>query len=60
MIKSSVGPGMLNSQVGHIIKDILSLANSFQSCSFSHIVQQGNAVAHVLAQRVRLLFPLEV
>ena len=43
-----------------LIKDILSYANSFQSCSFSHVVRQGNDVARALAQRVRLSFPLEV
>ena len=34
---------------GHILKDIVSHLNSFQSCSFSHIGRQGNAVAHALA-----------
>lgn len=38
VINSLCGLGMLNSQVGHIIKDILSLANSFQNYSFSHII----------------------
>ena len=45
---------------GHILKDIVSHLNSFQSCSFSHIGRQGNAVAHALAQRARFYFPLEV
>ena len=37
-----------HSQGGHILKDIVSHLNSFQSCSFSHIGRQGNAVAHAL------------
>ena len=37
------------SQGGHILKDIMSHLNSFQSCSFSHVGRQGNVVAHVLA-----------
>ena len=45
---------------GHILKDIVSHLNSFQSCSFSHIGRKGNAVAHALAQRARFSFPLEV
>ena len=39
---------LLHSQGGHILKDIVSHLNSFQSCSFSHIGRQGNAVAHAL------------
>lgn len=45
---------------GHILKEILSLANLFQSLSFSHVVRQGNTVAHALAQRARLSFPFQV
>ena len=51
---------MSHAQGGHILKDILSHLNSFQSCSFSHIGRQGNAVAYALAQRARLSYPLEV
>ena len=49
-----------HSQGGHILKDIVSRLNSFQSCSFSHVGRQGNVVALALAQRARLSFPLEV
>ena len=49
-----------HSQGGHILKDIVSHLNSFQSCSFSHIGRQGNAVALALAQRARFSFSLEV
>ena len=38
---------------GHLIKDILSHSNSFQSISFAHVGRQGNAIAHALAQRAR-------
>ena len=51
---------MENLQGGHLIKDILFTVNSFQSISFSHVVWQGNAVAHALAQRARHSFPLLV
>ena len=41
--------GMKNSRGGHLIKDILSHSNSFQSISFAHVGWQGNAVKHALA-----------
>ena len=60
VIKSLQDRNVAHSLRGHILKDILSYQNSFQSCSFSHIGRQGNAVAHALAQRARLSYPLEV
>ncbi|XP_030968534.1 uncharacterized protein LOC115989027 [Quercus lobata] len=36
-------------QGGHLIHDISTLKNSFQSISFSHIVRQGNAVANAFS-----------
>lgn len=45
--------GMNHSHGGHLIKDILSFSNSFQSISFAHVGQQGNVVAHALAQQAR-------
>ena len=60
VIKSLRGKGLVNSQDGNIIKNILSYANSLQSFSFSHVSWQGNAVAHALAKRTRLPFPLLV
>ena len=51
---------MSSSSFGHLVRDIFSIANSFLDFSFSHIVRQGNAVAHALAQRARLSFPLLV
>jgi len=49
-----------HSQGGHIIKDIVSHLNSFQSWCFFHVGRQGNAIAHALTQKARLSFPLEV
>ena len=43
-----------HSSCGHIIHDILLFASSFQSFSFSHVCRQSNALANVLAKRVRL------
>ena len=60
VIKSLQDRNMAHSLGGHILKDILSYQNSFQSCSFSYIGRQGNVVAHALAQRARLSCPLEV
>ena len=60
VIRSLQDRNVAHSQGGHILKDTLSYLNSFQSCSFSHIGRQGNAVAHALAQRARLSCPLEV
>ena len=45
---------------GHIIHDILLFSRSFQSFSFAHVCRQGNALADVLAKRVRLSSPLLV
>ncbi|XP_030928029.1 uncharacterized protein LOC115954252 [Quercus lobata] len=53
VVNALKGSGMENSRGGHLIKDILSLSNSFQSISFAHVGRQGNAVAHALAQQAR-------
>ena len=47
-------------EVGHLIKDIMSLVGSFQYYSFSHTRRQGNVLAHVLARRARLSFPISI
>ena len=60
VIRSLRQGGYENSLGGHLMKDILFTINSFQSISFSHVVQQSNAVAHALAQRARHSFPLLV
>ena len=46
--------------VGHIIKDIMSLVGSFQYFSFSHTRRQGNALAYALARRARFSFPISI
>ena len=50
------GSGMENSRGEHLIKDIISHSNSFQSISFVHVGRQGNVVVHALAQQARLSF----
>ena len=60
VVKSLCDRGMENSAVGHILKDTLSYVSLLRSYSFSHVNRQGNAVAHALAQRARLSFPLKV
>ena len=47
---------MLCSAFGHLVRETLSLVNSFESFSFSHSYRQDNVVAHVLTKRVRFLF----
>ena len=46
----------------HFVKDIQSILNSFRAHSFSHVIRQGNSVAHALtrSRRVRLYFLLIV
>ena len=46
--------------VGHLVKDIFSLASSLLSFSFTHTRRQGNGLAHTLAQRARLSFPVSI
>ena len=60
VIKAIQFGGWELAQGGHLIHDISTLKDSFQSISFSHVVRQGNAVAHALAQRARHSFPLSV
>jgi len=48
------------SSVGYIEKDIMSISGSFVTHTFFHVRGQGNVVAHALAQRDRLFFPLLV
>ena len=50
----------LGSMYGHLIRDVLSFVNSFQSFSFSHSYRQGNAAADAIAKRTRLSFLLLV
>ena len=51
---------MVNSGIGHLVKDVLSSVNSLWRCSFSHTYRQGNAMAHALARRARLCESYEV
>ena len=51
---------MFSSSYGHLVRDTLCCVNSFRSFFFSHIARQGNTIAHALAQRARLSFPLLV
>ena len=60
LIKAIQFRGWELAQGGHLIHDISILKNSFQSISFSHVVRQGNAIAHALTQRARHSFPLSV
>ena len=60
VINSLRSNGMENSLAGHIIKDAMSYVSLLQSFSFSHVVRQSNAIAHTLAQRTILSFPLQV
>ena len=57
MIKAIQFGGWELAQGDHLIHDISTLKNSFQSISFSHVVRQANAVARALA---RHSFPLSV
>ena len=49
---------MFFSSIGHLVRDTLVIVNSFSSFSFTHIVWQGNAVAHALNQKAHLSFSL--
>ena len=59
-IKALQNGDILSSSFGHLVRDTLIHVTSLRSFSFSHIVRQGNTVAHALAQSVRLSFPLIV
>ena len=60
IIKALKVGDMFSSSIGHLVKDTLVIVSSFSSSSFSHIVRQGNAMAHALAQRAHFSFPLLV
>ncbi|XP_030945916.1 uncharacterized protein LOC115970418 [Quercus lobata] len=49
-----------HSSIGQIVKDIMSIIGSLSFFSFSHIRRQGNCVAHALARRAIVSFPLLV
>jgi len=51
---------LLHSSIGYLLKDTMSYVSSLQSFSFSHVGRHRNSVAHALAQRVRLSFPIVV
>nr|XP_023908469.1 uncharacterized protein LOC112020139 [Quercus suber] len=49
-----------HSAMGVIIKDTMSIVGSLRTFSFSHTRRQGNCVAHALAKRAIVSFPLLV
>lgn len=49
-----------HASIGQFVKDIMSIAGSLRTFSFSHIRRQGNCVAHALAKRASFSFPLLV
>ena len=49
--KDLVNPGPSLALHGHLIFDVLQLANVFSHVSFTHICRIGNNVAHGLARR---------
>ncbi|XP_075674727.1 uncharacterized protein LOC142643889 [Castanea sativa] len=53
VVKALLGDCLDWSSIWHIVKDCKSLMGSFQTCSFSHVRQQSNGVAHALARRAR-------
>lgn len=46
--------------IGHIVKDLMSIASWLQTHSFSHTKRQGNSVAYALARRTRFFSHLLV
>ena len=60
VVNALVGHCPDRASIGHIIKDCKSLRGLFQTYSFSHVRRQGNGVAHALARRARMSFPLTV
>ena len=48
------------SAIGHIVKDIVSIASFLRTHSFFHTRRQGNSIAHALAKRARFFFLLFV
>ena len=51
---------LVHSSIGEIVKDIVSIASSLRTFSFSHTRRQDNNVAHSLAKRAIVSFPLLV
>ena len=49
-----------HSSIGEIVKDIVSIAGSRRTFSFSHTRRQGNNAAHALAKRAIVSFLLLV
>ena len=46
--------------VGHLIRNIISSATALQYFSFAHTCRQGNGLAHALARKARLSFPVSI
>ena len=51
IIKAILAGVTMNLKYGHVIHDVLVLANGFRCCKFSHVKHIGNSVAHFLARK---------
>lgn len=51
LIKAILAGDIGNPEYGHVIKDILIVANDFRCCNFSHVKRISNMVARFLAKK---------
>ena len=60
VVQALQAPGRSLTLYGHVIEDVRRIGATLQTCSFHHVLREGNSLAHSLARRAVLTADTDV
>ena len=60
VVQALQAPGRSLTMYGHVIEDVRRIGATLQTCSFHHVLREGNALTHSLARRAVLITDTDV